>query len=51
MAADVKPMSFHIPLELKERLTLIAKAENRSLTQQMIVMLRQRADEMEKSNG
>lgn len=46
-----KPMSFHIPVALKERLTKIAEVEKRSLTQQMVVMLEKAADEVEKSHG
>jgi predicted transcriptional regulator len=47
--ADTKPMSFHIPVDLKRRLTIIAAKHRRSLTQQMIVALEDHAKAEEAS--
>lgn len=51
MAADTKPMSYHIPVDLKARLEKIAELRDRSLTKQMNAMLKAAADAEEKELG
>jgi predicted transcriptional regulator len=46
--ADTKPMTFHLPVDLKARLERIAVTNDRSLTKQMIAMLKAQADAEEK---
>jgi predicted transcriptional regulator len=48
MAPAAKPMTFHLPQELRDRLEAIAERQQRSLTKQMIVMLAAEADRIEK---
>lgn len=48
MPTETKPMTFHLPADLRERLEHIAEREGRSLTKQMIIMLKAQADAEEK---
>lgn len=51
MAAETTPMTFHIPIELKERLQRIAERKDRSLTKQMVAMLKVQAEVEERSGA